>query len=464
MTTTTPVHYDTLIIGGGQAGVPLAYALAGAGQRVALAERKHLGGSCVNFGCTPTKAAIASADLARRSTRAAEFGLVGAALRPDLAAVLARAQRIADASRLSLEEGLGADGGPEWLRAHARLGGRDGELFRVQLTPQDGAPFSVTAKSVVLNTGTRTALPPIDGLNSVEFIHSGNWLRRPKLPGHLLIVGGGYIGLEMSQFYRRMGAEVTVVHGAAEVLDREDPEVSAALRTILEAEGVRFALGHHAASVERSGPGLRLHLDGGEVLEGTHLFLATGRLANTDDLGLETVDLQPGKGGVLTVDERLATPVAGLWAAGDIRGGPMFTHTAWDDYRILESQLIGDGSRTTERIVPYAVFTEPNLARVGLSEPEARASGTAIKVARFEMKQDGKAREIGAAQGFIKLVSDAHSGHLLGATLLCESGAELIHSYIDVMNAQAPVSVIQNAVHIHPTLSEAVQSAVSTLA
>ena len=463
MTSSTPTHYDTLIIGGGQAGVPLAYALAGAGQSVALVERKHLGGSCVNFGCTPTKAAIASAELAQHSRRAAEFGLVGAALKPDLAAVLARAQRIADASRGSLEQGLSADGGPDWLRGQARLGGRDGELFRVQITSQDGLPVAVTARTVVLNTGTRTALPPIDGLDSVDFIHSGNWLRRPELPGQLLIVGGGYIGLEMSQFYRRMGAGVTVVHGAAEVLGGEDPEVSGALRELLEAEGIHFVLGHHAAKVERSGEGVRLHLEGGAVLNGTHLFLATGREANTDDLGLETVGLRPGKGGVLEVDERLSTPVAGLWAAGDIRGGPMFTHTAWDDYRILESQLIGDKSRTTERIVPYAVFTEPNLARVGLSEREAQASGKAIKIARFEMSQDGKAKETGQTEGFIKVISDAHSGQLLGATLLCAGGAELIHSYIDLMNAHAPVAVIQNAVHIHPTLAEAVQSAVTKL-
>ncbi len=455
---TQGTHHDVLIIGGGQAGIPLAHALKAAGRQVALAERKHLGGSCVNFGCTPTKAVLASAQLAAQSRRAREFGLRGEPLTPDLGAVLARASGIAAESRSGLEEGLSDPQGPLWLRGQARLDGRDGEHFRVVV---DGVTH--TAAQVVVNTGTRTAKPPIEGLDSVDFIHSGNWLDRPDLPGHLLVVGGGYIGLEMGQFYRRMGADVTVVHGGAEVLDREDPDVAGALRALLEAEGVRFALGHSAESVEVTPSGVRLHLKGGGTLEGTHLFLATGRKPNTDDLGLESVGLRPGKGGVLEVDERLATSVPGLWVAGDVRGGPMFTHTSWDDYRILESQMLGDGRRTTDRIVPYAVFTEPNLGRVGVSEREAREQGLNVKVSTFEMKRSGKAREVGEPEGFIKVIVDADSGALLGAAVLAAEGAEIVHSYIDLMNARAPYSTLRDAVHIHPTLAEAVQSAVKSI-
>ena len=450
-------QYDVLIIGGGQAGIPLAHALHAAGRRVALAERKHLGGSCVNFGCTPTKAVLASAGLAAQSRRAAEFGLIGEALKPDLAAVLRRAQGIAAESRTGLEQGLSEPDGPVWLHGQARLDGRDGERFRVVI---DGVTH--TADQVVVNTGTRTALPHIEGLDTVNYIHSGNWLTRPELPGHLLVVGGGYIGLEMGQFYHRMGAEVTVVHGHPEVLDREDADVASALRALLEGEGLKFALGHGAERVEATSTGLRLHLKEGGTLEGTHLFLATGRTPNTDDLGLETVGVQLGKGGLMEVDERLATSVAGLWAAGDVRGGPMFTHTSWDDYRILESQMIGDGRRTTERIVPYAVFTEPNLGRVGVSEREAREQGLEVKISRFEMKKDGKAREIGEPEGFIKVIVDAGSGALLGVAVLAAEGAEIVHSYIDLMNARAPYTVLRDAVHIHPTLAEAVQSAVKS--
>jgi pyruvate/2-oxoglutarate dehydrogenase complex dihydrolipoamide dehydrogenase (E3) component len=451
--------YDVLIVGGGQAGIPLAYRLAGEGMSVALAERKDLGGSCVNFGCSPTKAAIASAKVAFQARRASEYGIEIPEVRVDFPAVLARARGIAGLKRSGLDKGLEGSENPLLIRGHARFEGRDDEGFRLRVGER-----SVTARQVVLDTGTRTLIPPIEGIEGVDFIESGKWLHKTELPEHVAIVGGSYIGLEMAQFYRRMGSGVTVVVGKHDhVAAGEDDDVSEALRAILEEEGIEFVFCERAQKVEGAGDGLVLTLDGGDPAEirASHLFLATGRKPNTDDLGLETVGLETSKG-IVEVDERLATAVEGIWAAGDIRGGPMFTHTSWDDHRILFSQMIGDGSRTTERVVPYAVFTDPDLGRVGMTEREAREADYEVEVMRFDMSEEkGKALEIGETKGLIKVVADAESGLILGAAVLASGGSELVHVYVDLMNAGAPISIIRDAVHIHPTIAEDVQSVVS---
>jgi pyruvate/2-oxoglutarate dehydrogenase complex dihydrolipoamide dehydrogenase (E3) component len=451
--------YDVLIVGGGQAGIPLAYKLAGEGMSVALAERKYLGGSCVNFGCTPTKAVIASAKVAHQARRASEYGLEIPEVRVDFPAVLERARGMAELKRSGLEEGLEGSENPLLIQGHARFEGREGEGFRLRV-----GELTVTARQVVLDTGTRTLIPPIEGIESVDFIESGNWLEKTELPEHVAIVGGSYIGLEMAQFYRRMGSRVTVVVGNNDqVAAREDEEVSDALREILEEEGVEFVFCERAEKVAPDGEGLVLTLDGGDPAEvrASHLFLATGRKPNTDDLGLENVGLETSEG-IVEVDERLATAVEGIWVAGDIRGGPMFTHTAYDDHRILLSQIAGDGSRTTERVVPYAVFTDPDLGRAGMTEREAREAGYEVEVMTFDMsKEKGKALEIGETKGLIKVVADASSGLILGAAVLASGGSELVHVYVDLMNAGAPYSVIRDAIHIHPTLAEDIQSVVA---
>lgn len=449
--------YDVLIIGGGQAGIPLARALAKAGRRVALAERKDLGGSCVNFGCTPTKAAIASARVAHMARRGGEFGLRIPGVEVDFPAVLERARNIALESRQGLNDGFATTDNPKLLRGHTRIDGREGEGFRVRVDSQ-----MVTAHQLVLNTGTRALVPPIEGLDGLDFLHSGNWLHRPELPERLALIGAGYIGLEMGQFYRRMGSRVTVIGEEARVAPHEDEDISDAIQKLLEAEGIEFRLNAKVRRVARSGGGIAVSFDSTEV-HASHVFIATGRRPNTGDLGLETIGVAISRHGIVEADEKLATNVKGVWVAGDIRGGPMFTHTSWDDYRILLSQLTGDGSRTTRRVVPYAMFTDPELGRAGMTENEARQAGRAIKVARFEMKSNGKAREIGETEGFIKVMVDAQSDHILGAAVLAAGGAELVHMYIDVMNANAPFSAIRDAVHIHPTLAEAVQSAVASL-
>ncbi len=452
--------YDVVVIGAGQAGIPLAQALAKAGRKVALVEGKHLGGSCVNYGCTPTKAVVASARVAHLARRAADFGLAIDGLRVDFPKVLGRARDIVASSRASLGKSVAGTRGLELLEGHARLLRRARQGFRLAVDGND-----ILASEVVLNTGTRTRMPPIPGLDAVDCITSENWLGHDRLPVHLLMIGGGYIGLEMGQFYRRMGSEVTIVDPGAHVAGHEDHDVSDALQELLEAEGIRFVMDAKVAKLEKRGAGIAATVEGKKAssLEASHVFVATGRQPNTDDLGLDAVGLVPKKDGTLETDARLRTKIEGLWVAGDIRGGPMFTHTSWDDYRILESQMLGNGERTLERVVPYAVFTDPELGRVGMTETEARNKGLKVRIGRFEMRHDGKAREIGETAGFIKVVVDAETGLILGASVLAVEGAELVHSYIQLMNAEVPFTVMENAIHIHPTLSEAVQSAVSAI-
>lgn len=451
-------RYDVLVIGAGQGGIPLSWALAGRGRRVAIAERHQVGGSCVNFGCTPTKAAVASARIAFDARRAGEFGVRVGGVSVDFPAVIARARSIAAESRTGIERGYQGSDNPRLVRGHARLAGRDGDRFVVSLGER-----RLAARDVVINTGNRTSIPDTPGLGDVPYLHAGNWLEHDRLPSHLLVLGAGVIALEMGQFYRRMGSRVTILERGDRVAPREEPEVADAFRRRFEAEGVEFRFRTTVARFERTADGVRARLegpDGPSTIEGSHLFVATGRRPNTDDLGLETVGLETERG-IVPVDERLRTPVPGLWAAGDVRGGPQFTHTSWDDHRVLLSQMTGDGSRTTRRIVPYGIYTHPELGRVGITEEEALARGVPHEVHRYDMARSGRAHEMGDDEGFIKLVVEPGAGRILGATVFADHGSELVHLYVDLMNAGAPAGVLRDAVHAHPTLAEAAQSAVS---
>lgn len=455
------IETETAIIGAGQAGVPLGRALAAAGRPVVLVEREHLGGSCVNWGCTPSKAMIASSRLAAQARRASEWGIRIPRVEVDFAAVMDRARGMVADSRGSLEESLSAEPNLRLMRAHARLAGREGDRFRLELGGD-----AVLAQRVVLDTGTRSARPPLEGLDGLppeRLIDSESWIERRALPARLVFLGGGTLALEMAQAFRRLGAAVTMVENGPRLAAREDEEVSAELRDVLEAEGIAVRCGAKATRVEPTVVGVRLRLEGGEALDATHLFLATGRQANTDDLGLDSIGLEPGKRGLIAVDERLRTRVPGLFAAGDIRGGGQFTHTAYDDFRVLESQFLGDGSRTTERVLPFAVFTEPELGRVGMTEAEARKAGHRILVGRQPMSASGKAREIGRTGGFIKVVAEAGSRRILGAAALCDNGSEVVQLFVELMGAGATVDAMLGAVHIHPTLGEAAKNAAAAL-
>ena len=454
-------RFDVLIVGGGQAGIPLAFALAKAGQKVALAERKLLGGSCVNFGCTPTKAAIASAKLAYQARRASEYGLRVPSVEVDFAAVIERARQMAAHSRTGHDARLERSENPKLLRGHARFEGREGVNghggFRLRVGDQ-----TVIAERVVLNTGTRSLIPPIPGLVDVDVVHAGNWLELKTCPSRMAIIGGGYIGLEMAQFYARMGADVTVLHAGQRIADREDEDVSAELERLLKREGIQVRTLVHIQRVEHGPNGINVTFEQSgqnETLNVSHVFVATGRVMNSDDLGLETIGVKRSNRGAIEVNERLETNVPGIYAAGDVTGGPQFTHVAWDDYRVLESQIVGDGSWTAKRIVPYGLFTDPELGRVGLTEREALERGLDVQVVKFEMQRNGKAREVGEMDGFIKLVVDAKTDRLLGAAVLATEGAELVHTYVTLMNADAPYTVVRDAVFAHPTLQEAIQSA-----
>ncbi len=451
--------YDTIVIGGGQAGIPLAHAFAEAKEKVALIERKHLGGSCVNFGCIPTKAVIASAQIARNARRAAEFGIIVPEVKVDFPAVLERAKRISLDSRSGLEEGMNETDNPQLIHGHARIIGKNKDgLFEISIADE-----ILETKKVILNTGTRSMIPPVEGLSKTDFIDAGNWLEHKELPQHLAIFGGGYIGLEMAQFYRRMGSRVTVIESGPQIADREDSDIAEKLQEFLEREGIEFYLETKVEKVDRKNEKLELVFTSEKYpqpLNVSHIFVAVGRKANTDDLGLEEIGVKMDEKGIVETDEHLATNIEGIWAAGDIRGGFQFTHTAWDDHRVIKSAILGDGSHTTKRIVPYAMFTDPELGRVGMSEDDARKSGKKIEVNCYEMKKNGKAREVGEPDGFIKVIIDSESKKMLGAAVLHHEGAEMVHGYVDLINADKSFVNLRDSVHIHPTLFEAVQSAV----
>ena len=452
--------FDAFLVGGGQANVPLGPKLARRGWRVALAEREHMGGSCVNFGCMPSKAVHASARVAHLARNGRDYGVDVAGVEPVLADVLARARGHSETAERHIT-GAFEDNGVKLICAHARLAGRHGEGYRVAVGDE-----TVTARHVVLDPGSTTALPPIDGLEAADPITSETWPARDDVGRRLLILGGGYIGVEMAQFYRRMGREVTLVQDKPQILTREDPEVAGWLQRCLEEEGVTFELGRRAERVD----GNRLLLENGDPIEFDAIFAATGRDPNTSDLGLDTVDVQPGERGVIDTDEYGGVPDRpGLWVCGDARGGPAFTHSAHDDHHVLLGQLTGErdpgGSpNRAGRLVPYAVFTDPELGRIGLSEGQARAQGVDHDVVCVEMRSNDRARMIGQGHGMVKLIIDreGNEGRLFGATVLGPAAGELVHAFVMLMHLHRGLRSILDAVFIHPTLFEVVHQAVDT--
>jgi pyruvate/2-oxoglutarate dehydrogenase complex dihydrolipoamide dehydrogenase (E3) component len=454
-------HYDAIVIGSGQAGPFLAAKLVAAGQRTALIEREHLGGTCVNDGCMPTKTLVASARVAHLARRAADFGVqLDGAVRVDMKAVKARKDRVVNQSIENLTKWLGDMPGLRLLWGHARFVGPHAV---------DVAGEVLEAPKIFINVGGRAVLPDWPGLDQVPVLTNTSILALDELPEHLLVVGGSYIGLEFAQIYRRFGARVTVLEQADRLIGREDPEVSSAVQAMLESEGITFHLGVRGATVtpRAGGTGLRVAFRAGDAalqVEASHALAAVGRRPNTDDLGLERAGIKTDARGFIPVDEQLRTSVAGVWAMGDANGRGAFTHTSYNDHEIVAANLLdADPRRLGDRIPAYALFTDPPLGRIGMSEAEVRASGRPALVGMLPMTRVGRAKERGETTGFMKVLVDAQTERILGAALLCVEGDEIVHSLLDVMAADASYKVVQRAVHIHPTVSELIPTLLGQL-
>jgi pyruvate/2-oxoglutarate dehydrogenase complex dihydrolipoamide dehydrogenase (E3) component len=450
--------FDAIVLGTGQGGQPLAIALAKAGWRVAVIERDAVGGSCVNVGCTPTKTMVASARTAYLARRAADFGVSTGPVEVDLAAVRRRKERVVTSFRSGIERGLERTEGVELVRGHGRFAGPK----EVAVDLVAGGERRLRSEHLFVNTGTRAAVPPLAGLSSVPFLDNTTIMELEAVPEHLLIIGGGYIGLELGQMFRRFGSEVTIVQRAPQLLPREDRDVADAIRQILHEDGVEVLLQAEAQRVEGGEGALRLEVtapEGPRLLRGSHLLVAAGRTPNTDDLGLAAAGIETDRGGFIRVDARLATSVDGVYALGDVNGGPAFTHISYDDFRILRENLLHGGEATTEgRLVPYTVFIDPQLGRVGMTEAEASRAGRSIAVASLPMTRVARAIEMDETRGFMKAIVDADTQQILGCAILGVEGGEVMSVLQAAMMGGLAYPAIRDAVFAHPTLSESLNN------
>ncbi|MBI4083047.1 MAG: FAD-containing oxidoreductase [Candidatus Lambdaproteobacteria bacterium] len=455
-------RYDAILIGTGQSAPALAARLSREGMKVAVIERHKLGGTCVNTGCIPTKTLVASAKAAYIARRGADFGVVtGDAVTVDMKAVKARKDRVAGASNQGVTRWIEGMAGVTLIRGHARFAGPHSVAVGEAL---------LEAERIFLNTGARAFVPPIPGLAEVPYLTNSGMMEVDFLPLHLLILGGSYIGLEFAQMYRRFGSAVTIVEQGPRLIPRDDDDVAQAVREILEGEGVRVCLETRTTRVERverRGGGLTLHLSGpagAETLTGSHLLVAVGRRPNSDDLDLERAGIATDARGYIVVDDQLRTSASGVWALGDVNGRGAFTHTSYNDHEIVVANLFDhDPRRVSERILCYGLFIDPPLGRAGLTEREVRASGRPALMANMPMTRVSRAREMGETRGFMKVLVDAETQAILGAAILGVGGDEVVHGLLDAMYARAPYTVIQRAVHIHPTVSELVPTLLGEL-
>jgi len=450
--------FDAIVIGTGQAGPSLARRLAAAGMKVAIVERGRFGGTCVNTGCIPTKALVASAYAAHMVRRAADFGVtIEPRVTVDMKQVKARKDAISGASRTGLETNLKSLKNCTVFEGHARFE-----------SPQEvtvGAA-RLSGEKIFVNVGARAVTPDIPGLDQVPHLNNSSMMDVDFLPRHLIVVGGSYVGLEFGQMYRRFGSEVTILEKASRLIPREDEDVSAAVQEILQKEGIRTHVKAECIRFEKRGDEIVAGADCEEAPEtsGSHVLLAVGRRPNTDDLGLDKAGVATDPHGYIGVDDQLRTNVPGIWALGDCNGKGAFTHTSYNDFEIVAANLLdNDPRRLSDRILAYALYIDPPLARVGLTEAQVRNTGRKALIGMRPMTKVGRAVEKGETQGFMKILIDAETRQILGASILGTGGDEVIHSILDIMYAKAPYTVIQRAVHIHPTVSELVPTMLGEL-
>ncbi|MFL5312324.1 MAG: mercuric reductase [Myxococcales bacterium] len=447
---------DVIVVGSGQAGIPLSLRLARAGKQVILVERGELGGTCVNTGCTPTKTMIASARAAHVARTAGRLGVRAGAVSVDLPAVVDRKDGIVREAREKLAKRL-RDAGEKLklVRGEARFTGER----RIEVAGQ-----THTADVVVLDVGARPVVPPIDGLQGVPWLSYETVMDLREVPSHLLVLGGGYIGCEFGQMFRRFGSQVTIADVAPHLLSREDLEISAALEGVFREEGISLELGAGVENVTGQAGRIALRLSGGKELRGSHLLVATGRRPNTDGLGCDSAAIALDKKGFIVADDEYRTSAPGTYAVGDVIGEPQFTHTAWDDHRILFDLLLGRSRRGRNgRHIPYTAFTDPQVAGVGLTEREARDRGVAYEVATMPFAEIARAIELDEKAGILRVLLDPKTERVLGAAIVGAEAGELIHIFVALMQAGAPARAIVEAEAVHPTFAEGVQSLVMKL-
>ena len=450
--------FDAIIIGTGQAGPPLAGRLTKAGMKVAVIERGLFGGTCVNTGCIPTKTMVASAYAAHIARRAGDYGVLDGAVRVDMKKVKARKDQISGASRDGVESWLKNMANCTVYQGHGRFEGpHEVSIGDVRLT----------AERIFINVGGRAAIPNMPGLSDVPYLTNSSMMNVDFLPRHLVIVGGSYIGLEFGQMFRRFGSEVSIIEMGSRLIPREDEDVSAAIHDILKNERINVHLNATCTRLGRRGDDIVVTADctgPATEIQGSHVLMATGRRPNTDDLGLEKAGIQADERGYIRVDDQLRTNVPGVWALGDCNGQGGFTHTSYNDFEIVAANLLeNDPRRVSDRIRAYALFIDPPLGRAGMTEAEVQKSGRKALIGKRPMTKVGRAVEKGETQGFMKILVDAETREILGASLLGTGCDEVIHSILDVMYARAPYTVIQRAMHIYPTVSELVPTILGEL-
>lgn len=450
--------YDAIIIGSGQGGKPLATTLGKAGWRTALVERDQIGGTCINYGCTPTKTMFNSARVAYLARRAADFGVHHGDVSVNMEEVRARKQRVVEDFRSGGLKGVQRTPNLDLFTGNARFVAP----HEIEVQLNDGGTRTLTSEKIFINTGGRPLKPRIEGIDEVATLDSTSIMELDRVPQHLLVLGGGYIGLEFGQMFRRFGSEVTIVQRAGQLLGREDEDVAEAVRKVMEEDGIKVLLDTEAVRVRQDGEQIELTVGaaaGEQVLVGTDLLVAVGRRPNIEDLNLAAPGVETDQQGNIKVDNRLETNVPGVYALGDVKGGPQFTHISYDDFRIIRTNLLEGGNATIDnRFVPYTVFIDPQLGRIGLSESEAKASGRKFRIGKLPMDRAARAIEMSETRGFMKAIVDADTNQILGATVLGVEGGELMSMFQIAMMGKLPYTVLKEAIFAHPTLAESLNN------